>query len=297
MLRFLSCFAAILFCGLFASCENPWMVKILEPKTVFFETNGGSKVESQTVYRDYPVKRPSNPVRSGYTFDAWYSDNETFVSKWNFDTVPNADITLYAKWNDETGSPGLVYELINGNTAYRVSQGTATGDIVIPAYRLYNGNDLPVTTISNGIDTWGNGAFSVFSINGGSKNPNITVTSITFAAGNRLTTISDCAFFYCPNLTDITIPVSVTSIGSCAFEDCTGLTSITIPAGVTDIGGAAFYQCSSLASVTFAGTIPSSSFAGDAFSSIGDLRTKYLAGGIGTYTRSGSGTSATWTKQ
>jgi hypothetical protein len=46
-------------------------------------------------------------------------------------------------------------------------------------------------------------------------------------------------------------------------------------------------------SVTFGGTIPSGSFSTIAF--VGDLRDKYLAGGIGTYTLDAE--EFTWTKQ
>jgi len=71
---------------------------------------------------------------------------------------------------------------------------------------------------------------------------------------------------------------------------------------VTSIGEEAFSRCSGLTSVAFQGTITSSGFNSSAFYGLGDLRSKYLtaSGGIGTYTRSGSGTTAspyTWTKQ
>jgi len=86
------------------SCPNPFIVQILDPITVTFETNGGSYIESQSVYKSYPVKRPSNPSRGGYKFDSWYIDNETFQKQWNFNTIPQADITLYANWwVDDTG--------------------------------------------------------------------------------------------------------------------------------------------------------------------------------------------------
>jgi len=43
------------------------------------------------------------------------------------------------------------------------------------------------------------------------------------------------------------------------------------------------------------GTIPPSGFSYGYLDGLGDLRDKYLAGGIGTYTRAGG--SNTWTKQ
>jgi len=86
----------------FCTCANPLIMQIAEPRIVTFESNGGSQVERQTVYKGYPVKRPPNPVKRGYIFDAWYSDNETFNKIWNFNTVPSGDITLYANWDIET---------------------------------------------------------------------------------------------------------------------------------------------------------------------------------------------------
>jgi hypothetical protein len=103
------------------------------------------------------------------------------------------------------------------------------------------------------------------------------------------------AFYACTSLASVTIPNSVTSIGEGAFYGCTSLTNVTIPNSVTNIGAWAFFDCESLTSVTFQGTITSDNF--DSYDPFpGDLRDKYLAGGIGTYTRPND-TSETWVKQ
>jgi len=96
-------------------------------------------------------------------------------------------------------------------------------------------------------------------------------------------------------ITSITIPNSVTYIGTAAFSGCTSLTSINIPNSVTGIEDYAFQYCTSLTSVTFQGTISSDYFWSDNTFD-GDLREKYLAEGIGTYTRQ-NGESYTWTKK
>ncbi len=72
------------------------------------------------------------------------------------------------------------------------------------------------------------------------------------------TSIGDCAFQYCSNLTEVTIPNSVTSIGGAnVFANCEGLTSVTIPNSVTNIGGAAFAACASLTEVTIPNSVTS----------------------------------------
>jgi len=259
-----------------------------------------------------------------------------------------------------TGTAGLDFTLIsiNGgnNNAYRVSNkdnsnGTATGAIHIPAYHRPNATSsyLPVTSISTGNDLQTSSAFG-----GGTSSPNTTLTSITFAEDSQLTTIGAYAFYCCPNLASIAIPVNVTTIGEAAFSrgysitsslasvifaensqlktigrfafgscsnltnitipasvtvidqggfnSCTSLTSIIIPSSVISIGDWAFALCDSLTRVTFAGTIASGSFGTDAPFN-GDLRTKFYqnnsAGTPGTYTTATPDDfdSAAWTLQ
>ena len=94
-----------------------------------------------------------------------------------------------------------------------------------------------------------------------------------------VTTIGFRAFAYCPGLTSVTIPNSVSSIdneafsssdltsviipnsvtfiGSRAFDCCYSLTSITIPDGVTSISNATFNNCIALTSVTISNSVTS----------------------------------------
>ena len=65
-----------------------------------------------------------------------------------------------------------------------------------------------------------------------------------------VTSIGDCAFWGCSNLTGISIPAGVTSIGEFTFNSCSSLTGVSIPEGVTSIDTYAFAGCSSLASVS-----------------------------------------------
>ncbi|MEE1320374.1 MAG: leucine-rich repeat domain-containing protein [Acutalibacteraceae bacterium] len=73
--------------------------------------------------------------------------------------------------------------------------------------------------------------------------------------GFPVKSIGYSAFELCKNLTNVTIPNSVTSIGDYAFYKCSNLTSITIPNSVTNIGSSAFASCSSLSSITLPSSI------------------------------------------
>jgi hypothetical protein len=125
-------------------------------------------------------------------------------------------------------------------------------------------------------------------------NGQMSITSITIP--NSVTSIGKNAFANCTFLTSVTIPSSVNTITDRAFFGCSRLASVTIGNGVYRIGTNAFLACHSLTSVTFQGpsvtSMDDKSFAGH-----GDLHTKYYVGKAGTYTKSGSGESAVWTKQ
>jgi len=161
---------------------------------------------------------------------------------------------------------------------------------------------LPTITTST---TWGslsNPTFYYFSSLKTVKGINVTslgvysfnnCTSLETVYFPSLIGIGNYAFYACTRLTNVTLPTSVTIIGSSAFQGCGRLISMTIPESVTSIGNLAFSGCAGLTSVTFNGIIPSLSTSTGSFP--GDLTTKYLAGGIGTYTCPSG--SSTWTKQ
>ena len=73
--------------------------------------------------------------------------------------------------------------------------------------------------------------------------PTGAVTIPSTLGGKPVTSIGDGTFYYCDDLTSVTIPDSVTSIGERAFYNCSGLTSVTMPDSVTRIGSSAFDGC------------------------------------------------------
>ena len=65
-----------------------------------------------------------------------------------------------------------------------------------------------------------------------------------------VTGIAPGAFFNEVNLTNLSLPNSISSIGDWAFESCEGLTSLTVPSSVTNFGKGLFYGCVGLTDVT-----------------------------------------------
>ena len=79
--------------------------------TITFESNGGSSVPAITQDYSTSVSKPNDPMRDGYTFAYWCSD-ESLQTEYQFSTMPADNITLYAKWtvNSYTLTISYVYE-------------------------------------------------------------------------------------------------------------------------------------------------------------------------------------------
>ena len=106
---------------------------------------------------------------------------------------------------------------------------------------------IPPTVTNNGT------SYSVTSIGNSAFYYCSNLTSVTISSS--VTTIGNYAFEYCSNLSSITIPNSVTSLGKYVFNGCTALTDITIPTSVTSISDHAFAYCSSLESITIPNSV------------------------------------------
>ena len=93
-----------------------------------------------------------------------------------------------------------------------------------------------------------------------------------------VTSIRECAFEGCSNLTTITIPEGVTEIGNAAFNGCSSLKTITIPDGVTSIGGGAFWLCRSMTTITIPESV--TMIGGSAFSGCSSLTSITIPEGV-----------------
>lgn len=130
--------------------------------TVTFNSNGGSNVSSQTVIEGNKVKQPSNPTRSGYTFNGWTLNGKAF----DFNSKITGNITLVANWEKTVSyeAPTLKGELTTpetlGQYTYLLSINTdyyynKYGDTVKMGYEVYekvgsNYNKIGESGIANG---------------------------------------------------------------------------------------------------------------------------------------------------
>lgn len=70
-----------------------------------FESNGGSAVSTFRVAQGKPMTQPGDPTREGRQFLGWFVDEE-LTQAWDFSQPVSGDMTLYAKWSEETGDGG-----------------------------------------------------------------------------------------------------------------------------------------------------------------------------------------------
>lgn len=79
--------------------------------TMTFNTLGGSPINPVTQSYGSVITIP-NPAKEGYDFAGWYS-NETLTTPYTVGTMPDTNMTLYAKW---TASPYTITFNTNGGT-------------------------------------------------------------------------------------------------------------------------------------------------------------------------------------
>jgi len=195
------------------SCENPWMSDILEEKTITFETNGGSSVPSQKVYKDQKVKRPADPTKKDYSFAGWYTDNKDFLKPYDFNFIPSKDMTLYANWKNSTfKSVDELEEFLKG---LKGNEGNSVNNPV--TVKLIISDNFSFGTIKEVFSS-----FEKYVI------LDLSESSIQSIPADAFANVAGTAASSFPYLVGITIPESVTSIGDHAFYYCTNLKTVTL---------------------------------------------------------------------
>lgn len=135
-------------------------------KTVSFDTDGGTVIGNQYILEDGKLERPANPTRPGYTFDGWYLD-ANYNEEASFPIDVTQDMTLYAKWKEESSSstlPGSISTTTPGTT-------TPGSDATTPGATTGNStgsNSGSTGSTSTGGNSGSSGSASGAAISGGS---------------------------------------------------------------------------------------------------------------------------------
>ena len=114
---------------------------------IAFQTNGGSVVDAIISKYNKEITKPEDPVKQGYTFAGWYTD-EALTKKYTIPSVmPNEDRIVYAKWEAADMTYNVV-DYVEGTdgvyTAASSKQETAKTDTeVSPKPDIRNGFMTP----------------------------------------------------------------------------------------------------------------------------------------------------------
>jgi len=81
------------------------------PYTIIFDSNGGSTVDSQTVFNGDKVIKPADPEKKDCSFGGWYSDMD-LSALYDFSAPVQSDMMLYAKWAAKESDNMIIYALI-----------------------------------------------------------------------------------------------------------------------------------------------------------------------------------------
>ena len=162
---------------------------------------------------------------------------------------------------------GINYNLSEEEAEVIKSKDRYSGDVVIPETVSYNGKTYPVTnidynafsicdslnsiTIPNNIKSICLGAFSGCNALTAVHIKSLEAWCTILFDGVSANPLSFAGHLYQDGqeITELTIPESITTIGSFSFNGCTGLTSVTIPKSVKSIGQSAFEGCNNLTDV------------------------------------------------
>lgn len=147
---------AVILAGMaVVSCSNPVYY------SVQFDSDGGSRVDPQTVEAGKNAEEPDDPEKAGLIFMGWFTEAGT---EWDFATPVTENMTLYAQW--------LQLLPVGGTIFYNdISKGGA--------YKFYNAGNAELTNIDISITSRYDSSTNPNSVVG---NPNVKYYSVTAAA-------------------------------------------------------------------------------------------------------------------
>ena len=150
-----------------------------------------------TVTKDSDLFANGKPVRTGYTFINWYTDNNTWKNPFDVKNV-KADTTLYARWLDNNDAHSATKDTIAQRIAAVTTPNEKSNPFNIKVYGLFGEDDF--TSAATALETLG----SCFNDSDESNDIYITL-----------------------DFSEITSDSAITSFGY--FSSCSALAGIVIP--------------------------------------------------------------------
>lgn len=151
---------------------------------VSFETNGGSRIATQSVIINTTAKEPAAPTKEDFVFDGWYTDQK-FTNKYDFSTKVTRTITLYAKWIEKDAVDNRIILTIGSKNA-SVFGVTKTNDVAPKV--VNNRTMLPARFVAEslGANVEWNGKDKIVTVTGkNEKGENVTIL-ITIGSENAV---------------------------------------------------------------------------------------------------------------
>lgn len=229
-----------------------------EAYQIRFDTKGGTVVSSVSVLNGTALAESSvsAPTKENYTFTGWYT-NAACTAKFNFDTVPTGNMTLYAGWKLNNGMSEYI-GVVDGVEVARVA--FPSGSPVLPttndgvSYIWYS--DI-LLTVPFGMEV-STGSVTIYGMayTEGLVIENGVVTGYTGRVKNVIvppswngvpvTEIAANAFSGKRTLKSVKLPSTIVSVGASAFYDCYALSEINLTSACVSVGRFAFYGCEKL---------------------------------------------------
>ncbi len=170
------------------------------------------------------------------------------------DAASNQELGVKATvaWTAESSATWVQLKTVsgsgNGTIVYDVAAYTTTAEARIGTITVTGGGITRTFTITQGVLWNYDIADGKVTVRGAEQEEGDLVIPSSLG-GCPVTRIGDCAWDWCPQLTSVTLPATLTDIDEWAFSDCSGLAMVTIPAGVTNIGVGVFAMCSGLTEI------------------------------------------------
>lgn len=190
--------------------------------TVVFNKNGatsGTMASKSCTYGKTYTLTANTYKKSGYTFEGWNTKADGSGTAYknkaeikNLKYTDGAKLTLYAQWSKPvaSGESGELKWMLSESGMLNISKGSG--------YTM--GNYIVITT------TTAFGSFSQSTAPWASRGTGTRELVKKAEIANGITNIGKFAFYYCQNMTQITIPATVTSIELGAFYRCTSLKDV-----------------------------------------------------------------------